>query len=392
MKKIVSLVLAGIMTISSIPCALAASVQDYEQGTLVEFVAENNENYTITVPAVLVPGQTGGSVTLAGQWADNRVVIVTADETVTLVNSINSANTKVLNIEFNGISKAGNNKAPQSFTEPIDVADIENALFGTWSGVFEYQAEIVDNESPIEKCPDGCYDDDGDHYCDECDHQVSNCTDDNDGYCSICDRHFNCYDENSDHWCDECGDWLSGCEDEDNDEYCDICDEHMNCYDSNDDHWCEICEMRVSPCEDEDGDCECDICGESVDGDGEEEECEECCDEDMNHWCDNCDSWVDSCEDLDGDSYCEYCKEHVECKDANNNDYCDICGGHVNCYDSDGDHMCDICDRRASYCEDEDGDEYCNICGTYVGEDECEECYDDDGDQYCDICDTWIDS
>lgn len=140
MKKFLSIFLSIAMVCSIVPFALATN--DYTQGTLVQYIGTGSESYQITVPAQLRPG-TSGTVTLEGTWAENRTVTVTADETVTLVNSIKASDTKVLDIDFDGISEAGSNVGSQTFTETVSVASISNAIFGTWSGKFNYNVEIV---------------------------------------------------------------------------------------------------------------------------------------------------------------------------------------------------------------------------------------------------------
>ena len=145
MKRIVSLLLAVAMSVSAVPTAFAADTQDHSLGTQVVFTAANNENYTITVPASLNPGQSG-TVTLDGYWPDSKTVTVTAEKTVTLTNSIKAADTKTLNVTFNGISEAGSNTSKQTFTEPVSVEGISNALFGTWSGKFNYNVDSVEEE------------------------------------------------------------------------------------------------------------------------------------------------------------------------------------------------------------------------------------------------------
>ena len=147
MKRIVSLLLAGVMMVSAVPVTYAADTQDYSMGTKVTFTAANNENYTITVPAALNPGQSG-TVTLDGYWPDSKTVTVTAEKTVTLKNSIKAADTKTLNVTFLGISEAGSNTSKQTFTEPVSVEGISNALFGTWSGKFNYNVDSVEEEVP----------------------------------------------------------------------------------------------------------------------------------------------------------------------------------------------------------------------------------------------------
>lgn len=145
MKKVFSLLLAVLMLVSALPVAYAADTNDHSQGTQVVFEAANSESYTITVPASLKPGQ-GGTVTLAGEWPDNKTISVTADKTVTLTNSIKAADTKTLNVSFLGISEAGSNTSKQTFTEPVSVEGISNALFGTWSGKFNYNVDSVEEE------------------------------------------------------------------------------------------------------------------------------------------------------------------------------------------------------------------------------------------------------
>ena len=135
MKRIFSFLLAILLLVSAIPTALATN--DYSQGTQVVYQATGSESYTITVPAQLAPGG-NGTVTLSGTWADNRIVTVTADPTVTLTNSIKAEDQKVLNVHFDGISEAGSNTTSQTFTQGISVDGITDALFGTWSGKFNY--------------------------------------------------------------------------------------------------------------------------------------------------------------------------------------------------------------------------------------------------------------
>ena len=147
MKKILSLGLAAAMAVSAMPMAYAA---DYTQGTQVEYIADADANreYTITVPALLNPGQSG-AVTLKGKWASNETVKVTADATVELTNSINENDKKVLNIGFAGIEKAGDNTVERTYTENVSVAAMpSDALFGTWSGKFNYNVEFDDGKEP----------------------------------------------------------------------------------------------------------------------------------------------------------------------------------------------------------------------------------------------------
>lgn len=162
MKKILSLLLVGIMVISMIPTAWATT--NYTNGTQVQYNAEadndndgqpdHSEAWTVTVPALLEPGASG-DVVAQGTWASNRKLVVDAADSVTLANSINTNDTKELVVTFAGIELAGSNTVAVSATEAVGVADIEDALFGTWSGIFYYQVGMEDNISLIEFTIDG---------------------------------------------------------------------------------------------------------------------------------------------------------------------------------------------------------------------------------------------
>ena len=148
MKKVISLLLIVVMVCSLGVTAFAAiweSVDtDYTNGTQVQYVGQGAESYTITVPARLTPGDEG-TVTLSGTWASNHTVKVTADATVTLTNSINANDKKVLNVTFAGIEKAGDNTVSRTYTEKVAVAEMPaDALFGTWSGTFYYNVSMSD--------------------------------------------------------------------------------------------------------------------------------------------------------------------------------------------------------------------------------------------------------
>ena len=151
MKKILSLLLVGIMVVSMVPTAFATT--DYSNGTQVSYNAEADndgdgqpdhaEAYTVTVPAQLAPGASG-NVVAQGTWASNRKLTVTADDDVTLTNSINAADQKVLTVTFPGIALKGSNTAAVTDTKSVSVADISAALFGEWTGHFEYNVVMAD--------------------------------------------------------------------------------------------------------------------------------------------------------------------------------------------------------------------------------------------------------
>ena len=103
-----------------------------------------SEWYTVSVPAKMRPGDTG-TVAVEGEWASDRIVHVTADESVTLINQLNNTDSADLDITFLGLHKEGSNVSKQLFSEHIVVAEMPaNALFGTWRGIFNYNVEIAD--------------------------------------------------------------------------------------------------------------------------------------------------------------------------------------------------------------------------------------------------------
>lgn len=139
-KKVIAL-LTLIMVLSFSTYAFAENPTS--KSTNVIYEGQGVEEYTVTVPATLNPGQSG-DVVLNGTYASNRKVNITCDETVTLTNSINSLDTKVLDITFAGIELVGNNNIAVTKTESVSVEDISDAMFGNWSGQFNYAISISD--------------------------------------------------------------------------------------------------------------------------------------------------------------------------------------------------------------------------------------------------------
>ena len=135
MKKFASLLLAMVMAASLAVPAFAET-----QSTTVTYTGTGAESYTVTVPATLAPGGSG-EVKAQGTWASNRKLTVTAPSSVTLTNSIDSG-TKTLAVTFAGIAKTGDNTVAVSDTKTISVAEISNALFGTWSGTISYTVSM----------------------------------------------------------------------------------------------------------------------------------------------------------------------------------------------------------------------------------------------------------
>ena len=146
MKKILSLLLGGVMLVSSIPVAFATNTYDSSNpeslGTQVSYVGNGAEAYTVTVPALMKPGDSA-NVNLQGTWSSDRVISVTADDTVKLYNQINNSDYKELTIHFEGFKQAGDNTQARSYDKTIRLDQMpSDALFGTWSGTFYYNVSI----------------------------------------------------------------------------------------------------------------------------------------------------------------------------------------------------------------------------------------------------------
>ena len=141
MKKII--LIMGLIVISFFGYISFAS-GDYSNGTLVEYVGTGSESYSVVVPAKLAPGDEG-VVELYGTWGSNHAINVTSDESVDLVNSLNSNDKRTLDVFFDGISAFGDDSKEQFFDNDILVDEMpSDVLFGTWSGKFNYYVEMKD--------------------------------------------------------------------------------------------------------------------------------------------------------------------------------------------------------------------------------------------------------
>ena len=141
MKKILSLALAAAMMVSAIPAAYAAENEaDYSAGTQVELIGSQEaaaggagDVWTVTVPAKMVPGDTG-TVKAEGMWNSDKFLAVYAPDTVTLTYG---AQTMDVAITGGSFSLIGNSAEAVSKEVEIAVEDASR-LFGTWEGVLEY--------------------------------------------------------------------------------------------------------------------------------------------------------------------------------------------------------------------------------------------------------------
>lgn len=141
MKKILSLGLAVTMAMAALPTAFAAETQDYTLGSQVSVIGNAASEYEIKVPARLEAGKSG-NVVVTGTWKSNEYLVVTADKEIEVTNEETNAKTKV-SVSFNDIDAVGNDLAAMSITETVTV-DKGNILFGTWSGVVTYDAELIE--------------------------------------------------------------------------------------------------------------------------------------------------------------------------------------------------------------------------------------------------------
>ena len=146
MKKILSLALAAAMMVSAIPAAYAAENEaDYTAGTQITYMGTQEEAaggagdvWTVTVPAKMVPGDTG-TVKAEGMWNSDKFLNVGVPSSVTLTYG---AQTMDVAITGGSFSLIGNSVDPVSKEVEIAVEDASR-LFGTWTGVLEYKVELA---------------------------------------------------------------------------------------------------------------------------------------------------------------------------------------------------------------------------------------------------------
>lgn len=141
MRKIILIVVTLALVFSFNTFAFAENPTS--GSTEVTYEGTGTEEYTITVPASLAPGGSG-DVVLTGTYQSTRKVTVSCDSTVTLTNSIKSSDTKTLDVTFKGITLVGDNNVEVTCTEAVSVENITDALFGSWSGTFNYSIAISD--------------------------------------------------------------------------------------------------------------------------------------------------------------------------------------------------------------------------------------------------------
>lgn len=99
--------------------------------------------YEVEVPATMAPGG-NADVTVDGFWRSTETLKVTAPEKVTLYYGDQSID---VGITFAGISQAGNDQVDSTASANLKLADA-SVKFGTWTGVIEYEVELVSGTTP----------------------------------------------------------------------------------------------------------------------------------------------------------------------------------------------------------------------------------------------------
>lgn len=116
-----------------------------EYGTDVEYIGQGFEEYTVTVPAKISPNGIG-DVIVNGTWPSDRVVRVTSDQSVEMVNNLNVFNKKNIDINFRGIYESGSDTERKLINSKLLVGDFDSkVIFGDWKGQFNYNVEMVDS-------------------------------------------------------------------------------------------------------------------------------------------------------------------------------------------------------------------------------------------------------
>ena len=140
--------LAVTMAMAALPTAFAAETQDYTLGSQVSVIGNAASEYEIKVPARLEAGGAAGNVVATGTWRSSETLIVTAADEVEVTEEATGAKTMVP-VVFDGINAQGNDLAAMSISKAVSV-EKGDILFGTWTGVIEYNVEFDDGIERID--------------------------------------------------------------------------------------------------------------------------------------------------------------------------------------------------------------------------------------------------
>lgn len=125
-------------------CFVSFASGEESYSTNVEYVADGEMEYEVTVPSTMEPGSSG-EISLVGIWPSIYAINVTADPEVVLVNSFNSNEKRTLGVNFEGIKLIGSNEEVRNIEAEINIDEMpDDILFGIWKGKFNYQIEVLD--------------------------------------------------------------------------------------------------------------------------------------------------------------------------------------------------------------------------------------------------------
>ena len=155
MKKILSLALASAMVVAALPVAYAAENEtDHSNGTEITYIGSQEvaaggagDVWTVTVPAKMVPGDTG-TVKAEGMWDADKYLQVTAPKTISLAYGAQSMDVGItfgnaFSAENTGFALLGSSTSEVTTSHDLTVAEASR-LFGTWTGTLNYTVELIE--------------------------------------------------------------------------------------------------------------------------------------------------------------------------------------------------------------------------------------------------------
>ena len=144
-KSLLATIILFSMALLVLPVQANAESVDYREGTKIELIGQAQNEYTVTVPADMTPGQTD-KILIEGTWDADCFVTVTAPAMATLTYK---NTTLEIPITFNetvedkaGFSLLGNKFEPIHREFNITIGD-QSVLFGEWTGTLSYDVTLV---------------------------------------------------------------------------------------------------------------------------------------------------------------------------------------------------------------------------------------------------------
>ncbi len=122
-------------------CCMSTTAFAAEQATVITYVGQAVEEYEVTVPANLTPGD-ATTIDITGAWPAHKELKVTAPETVTLTSEF-GGESRTIDVDFAGVKQLGSNTSEISLTADISVGEMpSDILFGTWTGTITYEVSL----------------------------------------------------------------------------------------------------------------------------------------------------------------------------------------------------------------------------------------------------------